>query len=152
MSQSEQHRRLIITTVLAIEQRYPKMEIISDLIHNPGESEPIPQPIGDYRPDIFAWSDRTSAQVVIAEAKTNHDIHRKHTCDQISAFIDYLDSLRRYTGTFILSVNGQVAGQAGTMLNFNFRQRVTSRLDIKLFDGQDFWILGPPGETPWCLF
>ncbi|MXZ79913.1 MAG: hypothetical protein F4Z15_00745 [Gammaproteobacteria bacterium] len=151
MSQSEQHHRLVITTALAIEQRYPKMEIISDLIGNPGESEPVPPLIGGYRPDIIARSNSTFAQIVIAEAKTDHDIDRQHTNDQISAFVDYLDSLRRGAGTFILSVNGQAAGQARTVLNFNFRKRVTPYLAIKLFDGQDFWTLGSPEETLWCL-
>ena len=55
------------------------------------------------------------------------------------------------TGTFILAVNGHVAYSARTVLRFACRQRVSSRLHIKLFDGLDFWTLGRLGVPLWRL-
>ena len=149
MSQSEAHRRLIVATAQAIQQRNPAMQITTDLIENPGD--PVPPLIGSYRPDIIARCTTDSIHLVIAEAKTDGDINNRHTRSQIAAFVDHLDSIKNGTGTLILAVNGQVVEKARTVLNFNFRQRVSSRLHIILFDGLDFWALGPPGDTLWRL-
>ena len=149
MSQSEAHRWLIEATAQAIQQRNPAMQVITDLIENPGDQ--VPWLIGGYRLDIIARCIASSFQTIIAEAKTNGDIDNQHTRSQIAAFVDHLDSMKNSTGTLILAVNGQVVGTARTVLNFNFRQCVSPRLHIKLFDGLDFWALGPPGDTLWRL-
>ena len=125
------------------------MHITTDLLDAPGD--PVPPLIGGHRPDILARCSAACLQFVIAEAKTDGDIDNQHTRRQIGAFVNHLDAMTTCTGTFILAVNGQVADSARTVLRFACRQRVTSRLHIKLFDGLDFWTLGPPGAPLWRL-
>lgn len=120
-----------------------------DLIDTPGD--PMPPCIGGHRPDIIARCTDSSFQFFIVEAKTDGDIDNRHTRDQIGAFVDYLDSIKSGTGTFVLAVNGHVAGSARTVLRFSCRQRVSSRLQIELYDGLDFWALGPLGGPLWRL-
>ena len=125
------------------------MHITTDLLDAPGG--PVPPLIGHHRPDIIARCTAVCRQFVIVEAKTDGDIDNPHTWNQISAFVGYLDTMTTCTGTVILAVNGHVAASAGTVLRFSCRQRVSSRLHIKLFDGLDFWTLGPFGAPLWRL-
>ena len=125
------------------------MHVTMDLLGVPGD--PVPPCIGGHRPDIIGRCTDACLQFIIAEAKTDLDIDNHHTRSQIDGFVDHLDAMTTGTGTFILAVNGQVAGSARTVLHFGCRQRVTSRLQIKLFDGLDFWTLGPPGAPLWHL-
>ncbi len=149
MSQSESHRRLVIDTAQAIQRRHPSMQITTDLQADPGD--PVPPLIGGYKPDIIGHHFTDSIQTIIAEAKTDGDIENRHTRFQIAAFVNHLDSMVKGTGTFILAVNGQGADTARTVLKFNCRQYVSARLHIKLFDGLDFWALGPPRGLLWRL-
>lgn len=149
MSQSDMHSQLVIATASAIRQRHPKVRMMTDLLRNPGD--PVPPLIGEHRPDIFAYCNVGSLQFFIAEAKTDNDIDNYHTWNQISAFVNHLAALALGTGVFILAVNGQVADTARTLLCFACRQYVSSRLHIKLFDGLDFWALGPFGAPLWRL-
>lgn len=151
MSQSDAHRRLVVTAAQAIRQRYPAMYITTDLLDVPGD--PVPPLIGGHRPDIIARCTVACRRLVIAEAKTDGDIDNRHTRSQVGAFVDHLDAMTTDTGigTFILAVNGHVASSARTLLCFSCRQRVSSRLHIKLFDGLDFWTLGPFGAPLWRL-
>lgn len=149
MSQSEVHRRLVVDTSKAIQELYPRVNITKDILENPGDD--IPQIVGNYRPDIFARTSDPRIQIVIAEAKTHNDLKHSHTLCQIDAFIKYLESKKATNGTFILAVSGHNEF-AKTILNFNFRERVTENLHIKLFDYLDFWDLGPLGEKTWRLF
>ena len=149
MSQSDTHRRLVIATAKALERRHPAVRITTDLLDAPGA--PIPPLIGGHRPDIVACCDTVCLQFFIAEAKTNGDIDNLHTRSQISAFVNYLGALASGSGVFILAVNGQVADRARTVLRFACRQHISSRLHIRLFDGLDFWALGPFGAQLWHL-
>lgn len=149
MSQSNAHRLLIVATAQAIQQRHPTMHVTMDLLDAPGDA--VPPLIGGHRPDIIARCGTACLQLVIAEAKTEGDINNRHTWSQIDAFVGHLEAMTAGTGTFILAVNGHVAASARTVLRFACRQRVSSRLHIKLFDGLDFWILGPPGAPLWRL-
>ena len=125
------------------------MHVTTDLLDAPGD--PVPPRIGGHRPDIIAQCTATSLQFIIVEAKTDGDIDNPHTRSQISAFVDHLDTMTTGTGTFILAVNGHVAASARTVLRFSCREQVSSRLHIKLFDGLDFWTLGPLGAPLWRL-
>lgn len=149
MSQSNAHRLLIEATAQAIQQRYPTMHVTTDILDAPGD--PVPPLIGGHRPDIIARCSTAAFQLLIAEAKTDGDIDNEHTRNQIKAFVDHLDAMTTGTGTFILAVNGHVADSARTLLRFACRQRVSSQLHIKLFDGLDFWALGPIGAPLWRL-
>lgn len=127
------------------------MHVTTDLLDAPGD--PVPPLIGGHRPDIIARCIAACRQLLIAEAKTDGDIDNQHTRSQIGTFVDYLGTMTTDTSisTFILAVNGHVATSARTVLRFSCRQRVSSRLHIKLFDGLDFWTLGPLGAPLWRL-
>ena len=150
MSQSDAHRQLVLAAERAIRLRHPDICVSTDLQDNPGD--PVPPLIGGYRPDIVARSRTTCIQLIIAEAKTDGDIRNEHTLDQIRAFVDHLETMPHGAGAFLLAVNGHVADLARGVLRFTFRQRVSSRLHIGLFDGLDFWFLGPTGAPQWHLF
>ena len=149
MSQSNVHRELVLAAVRAIRQRHPSVLVRADVQESPGD--PIPPLIGGYRPDIIARCARRCSDFLIAEAKTDRDISNQHTLNQVSAFLDHLDTRPLGVGTFILAVDGRVADLARTVLRFTYRQRVSSRLRVNLFDGLDFWALGPQGAPQWRL-
>ena len=149
MSQSDAHRRLVVAAAKAIQKRHPEAHLTMDLLQAPGD--PIPSRIGGHRPDIIARSAAAGFHLIIAEAKTDGDIDNQHTRSQIDAFVGHLDAMTTGTGTFILVVNGHVAYSARTVLRFAYRQRVSSRLHIKLYDGLDFWTLGTLGAPLWRL-
>ena len=138
-----------MTTARAIEQRHRTIRVLADLQDTPGD--PVPPLIGGYRPDIVARNILMVPNLLIAEAKTDYDIDNQHTLDQIDAFVSHLDTLPLGVGTFILAVDGRVADRARTILRFACRQRVSPRLRINLFDGLDFWNLGPLGGEQWRL-
>ena len=149
MSQSDQHRQLVISAALAIRRCHPTIQVTTDLLQAPGGC--VPPIIGGYRPDVIAGGGSICSQVVIAEAKTDRDIDNHHTFRQINAFMNYLDALPRGTGIFILAVNGHAADVGRTVLRFTCRDRVTTHIHVKLFDGLDFWSLGPSGAPLWRL-
>ena len=149
MSQSEMHRRLVTATATAIRKRHPMVRILSDFTDSPGD--PLPPLIGGFRPDIVALCNAACLLHFIAEAKTDGDINNRHTRNQISAFVNHLETLPSGTGVFILAVNGEVADTARSVLRFACRPYVSPRLHVKLFDGLDFWTLGPLGTPLWRL-
>ena len=149
MSQSNAHRDLVLATVRVIGERHPSMSVRADLQESPGD--PVPPIIGGHRPDIIGRCVGRCRDVLIAEAKTDSDVDRQHTLDQIGAFVAHLGRLRGGVGTFILSVDGRVADRARTILRFTCRRRVSSQLRVNLFDGLDLWALGPMGAPQWHL-
>ena len=145
MSQSEEHRRLVLVMADLIQTRFPNTETSVDLrLHR---DDVVPPLICHYRPDIYA-RDRDSQFVTIAEAKTDHDLRRGHTYRQLSAFVTHLT--RRGSGLFILAVEGHVAAHAKTMLRFlpGSRER---RVRIAVYDGCDLWYLAGIGVKTWRL-
>lgn len=149
MSQSDEHRGLVIMTARAIQQCDPGLRVTTDLSAVPGD--PVPPQIGGYRPDIIARPHTRPIRLVIAEAKTDNDVDNRHTRHQIEAFVDHLAAMPRGYGTFVLAVSGRVADTARGVLRFACRDRVSHRLRVTLFDGLDFWTLGPPGARSWRL-
>ena len=147
MSQSDVHRRLVTAAAGAIQKRHPTVRVTTDLLEEPGD--PTPPIVGGYRPDIVARC--AACLLVIAEAKTDGDIDNHHTRSQINAFLSHLRAMPSGSGIFILVVNGHMAATARTVLRFVCRHYVSSRLHIKLFDGLDFWTLGPIGAPLWHL-
>ena len=146
MSQSELHRSLVIRVANALEARYPRILIATDLQRRPGD--PVPPLICGYRPDVYATN--TSRElVVIADAKTESDIDRAHTDDQLASFVGFLE--RRNRGVFVLSVSGSGADHAKTVLFFAHRRVRVRRTEFAIFDGCDFWSLDPGGSVRWRL-
>ena len=136
-------------TARAIQQRDPSLRVTTDLSAAPGD--PVPPQIGGYRPDIIAQCWARPFRLVIAEAKTDGDIDNRHTRHQIEAFVGHLADIPDGNGTFVLAVSGRVADTARGLLRFACRDRVSCSLRVRLFDGLDFWTLGPPGAPSWRL-
>ena len=149
MSQSDVHRDLVLMTARAIRQRDPGLRVTTDLSAAPGD--PVPPQIGGYRPDIIARCQTQPIRIIIAEAKTDGDVDNRHTRHQIEAFVSHLAAMPHGDRTFVLAVSGRVADSARAVLRFACRDRVSGRLGVKLFDGLDFWTLGPPGVPSWRL-
>lgn len=105
--------------------------------------------IGAYRPDLYAEITPDNP-VVIGEAKTETDLRNKHTYDQLSTFVTYLEL--RENGLFVLAVSGYVANQAKTYLRFVCRALNIKSTSVVIFDGLDFWQLDPVGTRLWHLY
>lgn len=146
MSQSEQHRNLVIQVVKVLESRYPLMSFIADVQQKPGAE--VPPIINGFRPDVYA-RDKTGSSVVIAEAKTDKDLDNKHTDNQIESFINYLEQTRN--GFFILSATGYGANRAKTLLRFVRQITHITTTTIGVFDGCDFWLLDSGDGGTWHL-
>lgn len=146
MSQSEQHRNLIVQVVKALEVRCPLVSFISDVQQKPGDE--VPPIINGFRPDVYARKESDNS-VVIAEAKTDNDLENKHTDNQIESFVSYLE--RRGNGFFILSVTGYRANRAKTLLRFLRQKTHITRTALAVFDGCDFWLLDSSDGVTWHL-
>ena len=144
MSESEEHRTLVLNVKELLSALYPGESPIIDIQRAPGY--PVPSKIGAFRPDVFIRSERA---MVIAEAKTDKDLGRRHTYDQVASFITYLE--RSAGGLFVLSVTGRQADFAKTVLRFAYRDFTPSRTTLAVFDGYDMWSLLPDGSM-WKLW
>jgi len=147
MSQSEAHINLIKDTVDILKSRYADISILVDLQQNPGDG--VPPKIGGFRPDIYA-RDKQANSIIIAEAKTDSDIDTRHTCDQITSFIKYLD--RRKSNLFVLSVTGSGADRAKTVLRFICKELQVVNTEVVVFDCCDFWGLDSKEGIVWHLY
>ena len=146
MSQSEQHRNLVIQVVKVLEARDPLMSFIADVQQKPGDE--VPPIINGFRPDVYAWKESDNS-FVIAEAKTDNDLKNKRTDNQVKSFLNYLEQKRN--GFFILAVTGCRAGRAKTLLRFVRQITHVTRTTIAVFDGCDFWLLDSSDGVTWHL-
>lgn len=146
MSQSDTHKWLVMQVAKALESRFPRLSIVTDLQKSPGD--PIPPLIDGYRPDLYGRI-TVENSTVIAEAKTDSDLEKTHTYNQIETFISYLE--RKGDGLFVLSVTGCRADLAKTLLRFTRIRVQANTTNIAVFDGCDFWQLDPIGYITWRL-
>ena len=147
MSQSDAHKNLVIEVSTALTTRYPMISITADVQQLFGHS--VPPIVGGFRPDVYGKMPGSDA-TVIAEAKTCGDLDNKHTHNQITAFLRYLEKKR--DSLFILSVPGDGADLAKTLLRFMRQDIRIEQTGIEIFDGSDFWILEPTGGRMWHLY
>lgn len=136
MSESEQHRTLVRTVEEVLRVVFPNASFVVDIQSEPGA--PVPPMIGDFRPDVLV---RDETQDAIAEAKTERDLDKNHTHDQMTSFIRYLD--KSPGGLFVLSVTGWCADRAKTMLRFTYLEVRPSHTQLAVFDQCDLWVLQP---------
>ncbi len=129
-----------------IESYYPQMSVITDIQKAPGD--PVPPLIDGFRPDVYAET-QAKQSIIIAEAKTDRDIDNRHTRQQISAFINYLES--RMKGHFIFSVTGCGANLARTTLRFMRQEFGVINTTLSVFDSYDIWTLDLDSGTKWRL-
>lgn len=147
MSQSEEHKELVLLLAEKLGFRYPGIRPITDALLVPGDE--VPPVIGAFRPDLYAEITPDNP-VVIGEAKTETDLRNKHTYNQLSTFVTYLES--RENGLFVLAVSGYVADQAKTYLRFICQAWNIKSTIMVIFDGFDFWQLDPVGTRLWHLY
>ncbi len=147
MSQSDVHRELVIQIVAELEARYSRISVVADLQQKPGD--PVPPMIDGFRPDVYANLPTDPSASIIAEAKTDGDIDRPHTYNQITAFINYL--ARRSSGSFILAVTGCGADLAKTTLQFLYHDVRSASTGLSVYDGCDLWSLDPISGVIWHL-
>lgn len=143
MSESEEHRRLVLEVVKVLDSMYPNGSTIVDIQRVPGDD--VPPRIGAFRPDVYL---RSKAATVIAEAKTDKDLDRRHTYDQVVSYMNHLE--RSTDGFLVLSVTGYRADFAKTVLRFAHRDVRPSRTKVAVFDQCDLWLLQPNGVT-WAI-
>jgi len=146
MSQSEEHRLLILSVSHALATRHPEILIIADIQAVPGDE--VPPLIGGFRPDIYAQFPNNGS-IVIAEAKTRNDIFNNHTENQARTFLSYLN--RKVDGRFILCASGRGADHAKTLMRFLVRKERPRSLRVQVFDGCDFWTLDSDNGVLWHL-
>ena len=146
MSQSDEHRVLVLHTVDALIHRHPEVNIAADIQASPGD--PVPPLIDGFRPDIYAWLPRTGS-LIIAEAKTHRDIWNSHTRSQARSFIAHIEDSAG--GRFILCAWGHNADRAKTLLRFLMRELRPTGVSAQVFDGCDFWTLDASNGVIWHL-
>lgn len=146
MSQSEEHRLLVLSVSDALTARHPEILVTADLQAAPGDA--VPPLIDGFRPDIYAQLPNTGS-IVIAEAKTRYDIFNNHTENQARTFLKYLD--RKVNGRFILCASGRGADHAKTLLRFLVRNNKPRAVRVQVFDGCDFWTLDSGNGVLWHL-
>lgn len=146
MSQSEAHKILVEMVAAAIERRHRGFATTVDLQLSPGDE--LPLLIDGFRPDVYARNNQMGS-IIIAEAKTDNDIDNRHTYEQITSFIKYLE--RQKKGNLILAVTGIGADRAKTLLRFMHRELCVERTMIEVFDCCDFWQFDPSSGVKWHL-
>ncbi len=149
MSESDVHRNIVSATVQAIQCRWPEMRMTMDIAQAPGDE--IPPIINGHRPDIMGQHTGPKPCFLIAEVKTNNDIDKSHTRDQVNAFLQYLNDRSTGQGVFIFAVNGTVAHEARHFLQWVCHSYMSSHVGVMLFDSLDFWTLDPFGKVMWHL-
>ena len=90
MPESDLHARLVELLVNFAEREFGNLDNIVLYVDSvrSGRGE-TPQRIGGYVPDLLA-RDVPSTRTMVGEAKTQQDLETDHSCEQISAFIDFL--------------------------------------------------------------
>lgn len=143
MSESNEHRNMVLAMAETLRLRYPNAQIISDVQEQP--DDPVPPIIQHYRPDIWIKNGDTT---LIGEAKTGQDIESKRSLLQIKTFIQHAE---KQNGYFILGAYGQAANSAKTVLRFIYQELQIEKCQFEVFDGLDYWMLKKEGIYSWHL-
>lgn len=146
MSESSEHRALIVSMARKLIAQYPDFAMNTDLQMRPGEA--MPPMVNEYRPDIYAYN-KGKSYCIIGEAKTVPDLENNHTHLQMKSFLHHLESMPE--GIFILGVSGEKADRAKTLLRFLFNDLALATTKLQVFDGCDYWTLDEKGGVLWHL-
>lgn len=144
MSESNEHREMVLLMVKSLQERYIDISVSSDIQNHSGNNY-VPPIINGHRPDIIAFHNQ---KILIGEAKTSKDLESKRSEVQIRAFIK---SAEQKGSSFVLGVYGQSANHAKTILRFMSRELKVTKCQLEVFDGLDYWALSLNGEKPWHL-
>ena len=143
MSESNEHREMVLLMAKTLQNRYIDIRVSSDMRNRQGNC--IPHIINGYRPDIIAFHGK---KTLIGEAKTSKDIKSNRSELQIKTFIK---SVEQRESSFILGIYGQEANHAKTILRFISCELEIRRCQLEVFDGLDYWALSQDGEKSWHL-
>ncbi len=146
MSESNEHRGLVLLMAYQLQFQYPNILVETDLQMEPGES--VPRIINGHRPDIYAYS-KDKSFCIIGEAKTGTDLDNKHTHAQITSFTRHLEA--KYQGIFVLGISGRKADRAKTLLRFLCKEQGLAKTSLRVFDGCDYWTLDKKEGVQWHL-
>ena len=147
MSQSDEHRDLVMRTARELGRRFPNCRTTVDVQGQPGDL--VPLLIGNHRPDVTAHNADGSLRCV-AEVKVSfRDLESQHTERQITAFVRYLDSYP--DSLFALAVPGALADRARTILAFLAERSGPSGVALAVYDGLDLWRRAQCPRDPWRL-
>lgn len=146
MSESSEHRDLVMLMACQLQYQYPDIVMQIDMQIMPGDH--VPRLINKHRPDIYAYR-KDGSFYLIGEAKTAHDLDNKHTHSQLTSFTQYLES--KPSGCFVLAVSGEKADRAKTILRFIRQELNLSKIDLQVFDGCDCWALDNKEGVQWHL-
>lgn len=145
MSESDAHRRLVRDLASRIQRLRPHYRLLADLPASPGD--PLPQLIGSFRPDVFAWDPHSPARI-IGEAKTA-GLDSEHTARQVSTFLQYLEG--KSSGLFVMAVPGALADHGRTILRFLRSAQGPPTVSVAVFDELDLWLLDTEPGALWRL-
>ena len=146
MSQSDEHKRLVREMARAIGARYPELQLSVDPPLRPGGG--VPPLVDGYRPDVYG-EDANGELVVVGEAETAAGLERRHTYRQLRAFAGHIE--RRDGGMLVLAVPGGRGDRAKTVLRFLAFELGIERVELRVFDGLDFWVWTHGGAEAWRL-
>ena len=146
MSESSEHRDIVILMARELQEQCPDVLMETDLQMRPGD--PVPPIIGKHRPDIYAYR-KDASFYLVGEVKIARDLENKHTYSQLTSFTQHLES--KLSGCFVLGIPGEKADRAKTILRFLRQGLNLSKVDLKIFDGCDYWILDKKEGIKWHL-
>ena len=146
MSQSDQHRDLVLQVGTTLQERFHNLQLVIDVQKAP--SDKVPPLIGGYRPDVYGQF-TGSQRLVIAEAKTDNDIKNEHTREQVKTFINHIES--EGGGLFVLSVTNYASDSAKTLMRFLNLEVQPLHVDVAVYDRFFFWWLEKKGGVTWHL-
>ena len=144
MSESEEHRTLVIEMAKKICSISPTIYVKADLPITYGYHKP--SKVQNHRPDVYGVHPETNARY-IAEAKTYSDIETDRSTEQIREFIEHV--CQHPSGLFILGALGNGARVAKSKLRFLIEKYEFDRGVVCVYDGLDHWILTDKGHYVW---
>ena len=146
MSESNEHRDLVLQMASDIAAKFSNVVVHSDTQEKPGDETTMR--IGDHKPDIHGRT-ATGNFHIIGEAKTSRDIDHRHTLAQLYSFASYLELKAK--AVLVLGVSGEGADRAKTILRFLWQDNQLISTRLWVFDGLDYWELSASPENIWHL-
>ena len=147
MSQSDEHRDLVVRAARELGRRFPDCRTTVDVQGRPGDA--VPLLIGNHRPDVTAHNAYGSLQCVVEVKVSVRDLESQHTVRQITAFVRYLDSFP--DSLFALAVPGALADRARSILALLAESSGPSGVALAVYDGLDLWRRAQRAGDQWHL-
>lgn len=136
MSESNEHRKLVINMAKKLQAMNSSAQIMADI--SQCDYWETPPTVGGLRPDIYV-SEHQFGRLIICEAKTWPDLRTARSEHQIVTFLLYLDGLE-VPGCFTLGVYGhEISSRGKAALEILSTQNDIKKCCIQIYDGLDYW-------------